>query len=178
MKRKLAFILLLFVSQISHAQPEHVQLSVWVNEAIVGTYTYNYKTFIEDQKRIAKYFTADGWIAYSNALNYSKLPDMIQKNLYYVSSVATEPPVLTNIDETHWKASIGLLVVYKNPQYQQRQHLHVTITFMPAPSGQGVRGFSITSLQSVERTPLCKCLLDEENNPTPSPSPNTPNNKP
>lgn len=174
MNKKLAFILLSLFSQLSYAQPEEALLSVWVNEAIVSTYTYSYKNYLEDQKKIAKYFTVDGWIAYSNALNTSKLPDDVQKNLYTVSAVATEPPTITNVDPTHWKASMGLLVAYKNPQYQQKQHLKVTINFIVAPSGQGVRGYSITSLQSVVTKQPCKCDIEKESEPTPSTPPSTP----
>ncbi len=177
MNKKLTGFLgiLLFFSQFSYAQPDPVQLSVWVNEAIVATYTYSYKNYLEDQKRIAKYFTADGWIAYSNALNASKLPEAVQQNLYYVSAVATEPPVISNIDATHWKATMGLLVVYQNPQYQQKQHLKVTINFMQAPSGQGVRGYTISSLQSVVNKTPCKCDIEDEPTPTP-PSKTSPDN--
>lgn len=172
MNKKLVFVLLSIFFQLSYAQPEQAQLSVWVNEAIVSTYTYSYKNYLEDQKKIAKYFTADGWIAYSNALNASKLPEDVQKNLYTVSSVATAPPEITNIDPTHWKATMGLIVAYQNPQYQQRQHLKVTINFMVAPSGQGVRGYSITSLQSAVVKQPCKCDV-EEDEPTPASTPNT-----
>lgn len=172
MNRKLVFVLLSIFFQLSYAQTEQAQLSVWVNEAIVSTYTYSYKSYLEDQKKIAKYFTADGWIAYSNALNASKLPEDVQKNLYTVSSVATAPPAITNIDPTHWKATMGLIVAYQNPQYQQRQHLKITINFMVAPSGQGVRGYSITSLQSTVVKHPCKCDV-EEDEPIPASTPNT-----
>lgn len=175
MIKKLVFILSSIFFQLSYAQPEQVQLSVWVNEAIVATYTYSYKNYLEDQKKIAKYFTADGWITYSNSLNASKLPEDVQKNLYSVSSVATAPPVITNVDPTHWKASMGLIVVYQNPQYQQRQNLKVTINFMVAPSGQGIRGYSITSLQSAVNKQPCKCDVEEESESTP---PSTPSSAP
>ena len=173
MNKKLAFILLSFFFQFSYAQSEQAELSVWVNEAIVATYTYSYQNYLEDQKKIAKYFTADGWIAFNNALNASKLPEAVQKNQYRVSSVATEPPVITNIDPTHWKATMRLLVVYQNPQYQQRQHLKININFIAAPSGQGVRGYSMTNLQSVATKPSCKCIIEEESEPA-TPVPNTP----
>ena len=135
------------------------------------TYTYSYKNYLEDQKKIAKYFAADAWIAYSNALNASKLPEDVQKNLYSVSAVATAPPVITNIDPTHWKATMGLIVVYQNPQYQQRQNLKVNINFMVAPSGQGVRGYTITSLQSTVNKQPCKCDVEEESDSTPASTP-------
>ncbi|PWY55717.1 type IV secretion protein IcmL [Legionella qingyii] len=180
MIKKLAFIFLSIFFQLSYAQPEPVQLSVWVNEAIVATYTYSYKNYLEDQKKIAKYFTADAWIAYSNALNASKLPEDVQKNLYSVSAVATAPPVITNIDPTHWKATMGLIVVYQNPQYQQRQNLKVNINFMVAPSGQGVRGYTITSLQAIINKQPCKCDVESESESTPANTPPagtpTPNN--
>ena len=176
MNKKFAFILLSIFFQLSYAQSEQAELSVWVNEAIVATYTYSYQNYLQDQKKIAKYFTADGWIAFSNALNASKLPEAVQKNQYRVSSVATEPPVITQIDPTHWKANMRLLVVYQNPQYQQRQHLRVAINFMVAPSGQGVRGYSMTNLQSVETKPACKCILEEDSDtPTSTPTPSTTN---
>jgi hypothetical protein len=161
--QSLAFLLLAFCSQWTYAGPEQAQIAVWVNEAIVATYSFSYKNYLEDQKQIAKYFTADAWIAYSKALNDSKLPDAVQANLYYVSAVATEPPVITPVDETHWKATMKLLVMYQNAQYKQRQNLKVTIGFTAAPAGQGVRGYSITSLQSVVTTPPCQCLIEEEN---------------
>ena len=173
MNKKLVFILLSFLFQLSHAQSEQVSLSVWVNEAIVAINTYSYKNYLDDQKKIAKYFTADAWMAYTKALNDSKIPDSVQKNLYFVSSVATEPPIITNIDSTHWKSTMNLLVVYKNPQYQQRQNLKVTISFMVAPSDQGVRGYTITHFQSVTTSPPCKCSVDEESS---SSSTTTPDN--
>ncbi|WP_133128566.1 DotI/IcmL family type IV secretion protein [Legionella nagasakiensis] len=155
--------LLLFPLQMQ-AAPDDTQLAVWANEAIVATYTYNYQNYLERQKEIAKYFTAKGWIAYSKALNASKLPDAVKKNAYYVSAVATMPPQVKNIGDNHWEATMPLLVVYKNPQYQQKQTLNVTIGFTVTPSGQGVRGLAITSLQSKVIQSPCKCPVDADMN--------------
>jgi len=163
---KLQFLIisfLAFCSQLSYAGPEQAQMAVWVNEAIVATYSYSYKNYLENQRQIAQYFTADGWIAYTKALNDSKLPESVQKNLYYVSAVATKPPVITNIDPTHWSATMDLLVVYQNPQYQQQQNVKVTINFGVAPSGQGVRGYSMSRLQSTEIKAPCQCPAEVSN---------------
>ncbi|MGC1182400.1 DotI/IcmL family type IV secretion protein [Legionella sp.] len=166
--RALAFTLFILFSQLGHSGPEQASMAVWVNEAIVATYSYSYKNYLQDQKQIAKYFTAAGWIAYTKALNDSKLPEVIQKNFYSVSAVATEPPVITQIDETHWKATMNLLAVYQNPQYKQQQNLKVTIQFTTAPSGQGVRGFTITDLQSIASEPPCQCRQEKDNTPLPT----------
>lgn len=153
---------LFFVSIPTFAAPDMTQLSVWANEAIVATYTFDYQNFLPRQKEIAKYFTAAGWTAYSNALTAAKLPDTVKNNSYFVSAVATLPPVVKQINATQWQATMPLLVLYKNPQYQQKQNLLVTINFIQAPSGQGVRGLAIASLQSKVTEPPCQCQPVEQ----------------
>ncbi|KTC86992.1 DotI/IcmL family type IV secretion protein [Legionella brunensis] len=159
---------LILLSTPGFTAPDNTQLAVWTNEAIVATYTFDYKNFLARQKEIAKYFTAAGWTAYSTALNASKLPDAVKKNLYSVNAVATLPPEVKSISPTQWEATMPLLVTYKNPQYQQKQNLLVTINFIQAPAGQGVRGLAIASLQSKVTQPPCQCQteIDEEQTTT------------
>lgn len=158
-------IFLLFFSLIAlpvkaEVNPDATQLAVWANEAIVATYTYNYKTFIERQKEIAFYFTANGWIAYSKALMDAKLPETIKKNDYDVSAVATMPPTIKEIHPHYWQAVMPLLVVYKNPQYIQMQTLNIIMEFTTVPVGQGVRGLAISSLQATVLKPPCQCTAE------------------
>lgn len=152
-----AFMLFALSLSAKALPPDNTQLAVWANEAIIATYTFDYKNFLENQKGIAKYFTAGGWTAYSTAMTSSKLPEAVQTNSYYVSAVATLPPEITTLAPNQWQAKMPILVVYKNPQYQQKQNLDVTIHFTQAPAGQGVRGFAILSLQSKVSTPPCQC---------------------
>jgi len=155
-------LLLLVFAPWALAEPNTAQLAVWANEAIVTTYTYDYKNYLQQQKEIAKYFTSEGWINYTKALNVSKLPESVQKNAYYVSAVALEPPKMVTLDPTHWQAIMPLLVVYKNPQYQQQQTLKIILSFTKSRSGQGVRGFSITSLKATVTKPPCQCSFNEK----------------
>lgn len=154
-------LIFFIVSQLGYAAPDSIPAAVWANEAIIATYTFNYKTYLQQQKDIAKYFTAEAWIAYSKALTAAKLPEAVQKNSYDVTAVATQPPKIITFDPTHWQAIMPILVVYQNPQYQQRQNLKVVIRFTTAPAGQGVRGLSITSLQTTVTEPPCQCPNEE-----------------
>ncbi len=79
----------------------------------------------------------------------------MQQNAYFVSAVATWPVEIKAIDSSHWQAVMPVLVVYKNPQYQQKQTLEVTIHFTQVPSG--VRGLAMTSLQAKVSEPACEC---------------------
>lgn len=141
----------------SFAIPQETQLSVWANEAIVATYTYNYKNFLPRQREIAKYFTSTAWKAYSDALQKAKLPESVNKNSYTVSSVATSPPVLTQSGPNQWHVVMPILVLYENPQYKQTQHINVNLFFKTADSGQGVRGLVITALNAELTSPACSC---------------------
>ena len=150
---------------INAATFDNSQLSVWANEAIVATYSYDYKNFMERQKEIAKYFTADAWIAYSAALNTAKLPQTIKENSYFVSAVATLPPSISTLSNNQWQAMMPVLVLYQNPQYKQTQTLNVTLTFKEAQTG-GVRGLAITSVDAKESAPACKCQPVEDIKPS------------
>jgi len=159
-QRIMLFCFALLALPVQAATPDNTQLAVWANEAIVATYTYQYQDFLSRQKEIAQYFNAKAWIAYSKALNDSKLPEIVQKNAYYVSAVATSPPEVKPLTNNQWRAVMPLLVVYKNPQYQQKQTLEVTLDFTIAPPGQGVRGLIINSFQAKIIKPACKCPAD------------------
>lgn len=132
-------------------------LAVWANEAIVATYTYDYQNFIPEQKDIAKYYTAEAWTSYSAAFTSSKIPEQVMKNAYFVSAVALLPVDLKIVDAAHWQASVPIVVVYRNAQFQQKQTLQVTIDFGKAPPGQGIRGLAITKFTSVVTQEPCLC---------------------
>ncbi|MBX9703838.1 MAG: DotI/IcmL family type IV secretion protein [Silvanigrellaceae bacterium] len=170
--KALKILFLLFWSAVSLAEAvTDTQLAVWANEAIVATYTYDYKNFLQRQRDIAHYFSAEGWMAYSTALNASKLPDAVMKNAYFVSAVATLPPQVKTLNTNQWQAVMPILVLYKNPQFQQTQSLTITMNFSAAPSGQGVRGFAINNLQAKTSAPPCECIPVQESTPPKSDNP-------
>lgn len=139
------------------AATDNTQLAVWANEAIIATYTYNYQDFLEQQKKIAKFFTAAGWIAYSTALQKSGLPEQIKQQAWRTSAVATMPPAITAMNATNWKADMPVLVVYQNDKTVQKQVLKISMTFTASP--KGIRGFAITSVNAEPVDEPCKCDL-------------------
>lgn len=144
--------------QVFAAVTDNTQLAVWANEAIIATFTYDYQNFLTRQKEIATYFTADGWIRYTKALQDANLPETVKKNAYYVSAVATMPPEIKVVKEGSWQAIMPVLVVYKNPQNIQKQTLAITLTFIKSPIG--VRGLAVTNLQAAVLKTPCKCDND------------------
>lgn len=155
--RWIVTFVVLVMAKPALALMDDAQMTVWVNEAIVSTYTYSYSNVVSRQKEIAKYFTANGWIAYNKALTTSQLLSSVNKNKYTVSAVATMPPEIQKVGDDQWKASMPLIVVYKNPTYQQKQILKVVLNFSTASTGQGVRGLAITSFIAQASEPPCPC---------------------
>ena len=159
--RILLLCTLWFISPLQAlATPDNTQLAVWANEAIIATFTYNHENFLNRQKEIAQYFTANSWIAYSNALKEAKLPETIKSNAYYVSAVATLPPVLTSLKDNSWQVIMPVLVLYKNLEYKQKQTLNIKLNFKEVPEGTGVRGLAITSLQATVAKAPCICAKE------------------
>ncbi|OGV27615.1 MAG: hypothetical protein A3F18_07500 [Legionellales bacterium RIFCSPHIGHO2_12_FULL_37_14] len=161
--RHLLVTLLLLLAFGLHAKaphdtdPSQADLSIWVNEAIVHTYTFDYKNYLADQKNIAHYFSAKAWLNYSAALTSSKLLDTIKKNLYYVSAVAQSTPQIKKRGPGVWLATMPVMVVYRNAQKEVKQTLLVTINFSVSETKTGVRGLQIESFESKVIQPACEC---------------------
>lgn len=159
MIKKIIFplMILVFISNQCVARNGDTARSVWVNHAIISTYTLSSNNLVERQKESAKYFTAQAWINYTKALSSSGLTDMIKENQYQVTAVAMRPPEVKSIASNQWQAEMPVMVWYKNPQFQQKQTLSVSLTFKKSTSQEGVQGYAITSFQSKVIKPLCQC---------------------
>lgn len=153
----LVFALLLLLTRVGFADPAPETLSVWANEAIVATYSLDAEHLVQDQQASAKYFTSTAWLNFLKAFDASGISAAIKKNSYQVSAVATLPPTIKTMSSNTWQATMSLLVWYKNPAYQQKQTLNVTIQFTQVPNSQGVRGLAITNFKAEVAAQPCPC---------------------
>lgn len=158
MRQKLLTLLLTIMASTAFGANDTLKLSVWANEAIVSAYSYNYNNLIARQKETARYFTSNAWIKYSQAQLKSGLMNSVKKNYYNVSAVATMPPTVkdkgTVQGQQTWEITMPILAVYKNPQYQQKQYLSVTLMVIKQATGE--RGLAITQFISKQlQAPKC-----------------------
>ncbi len=153
----LSFCGLLMTKLLYASVFENAARAVWVNEAIVATFTYDNAHLMAQQKEIAHYFTANGWLSYSKAQQDANLLESVKKNAYYVSAVALMPPEIKSLGHQKWQAVMPIRVVYKNPQYQQQQTLGITLNFIETSISEGVRGFAIEDLKAHVISPPCQC---------------------
>ncbi len=140
------------------AAASETALYLWANEVIVTAYTLSANNILARQKDLAKYFTTKAWIEYTKAVQTAKLSDSIQKNNYTVSAVALLPPTIQVLHEgVEWQATMPLLVLYKNKDYQQKQTLEVVVTMVKAQANEGVRGLAATSFTTTTTAAPCNC---------------------
>ncbi len=113
---------------------DNIKVKVFSNTAIVSLYDFSYKNYLSRQKQTARFFTSKGWFALTKALIASNLNTNVAKNKYTVTSVATAPPTIKNQGLKqglyHWQVIMPVMIIYKNPEYQQVQYLNVTLNLI------------------------------------------------
>jgi intracellular multiplication protein IcmL len=148
---------LLFIFIASSALEPSVPLQVWVNEAIVNTYTFNDTNLIDRQKDMSQYFTAEAWKVYLDTLNRSNIITQVKENHFQVSAVATLPPKInTQANGSSWKASMPILVQYKSKDNTLKQNLEINLIIVKNNSSNS-RGYAIIQYEAKPLDKPCNC---------------------
>jgi intracellular multiplication protein IcmL len=120
----------------------------WASEAAVSVYSYNYVDFrkvFQDNKR---YFTAEGWKSFTQALSLSANLDMVKAKKYIVSAVLAAAPVITNQYLLHgrytWKVQMPLLVTFENATERNDQRFLISLTIRRISTLDDIYGIGIT----------------------------------
>lgn len=156
-KKILTCFIFIFTCSCAFALDASVPLKVWVNEAIINTYTFNDANLLERQKDMAQYFTPQAWKVYLDVLNKSNILTQVQSQHYEVSAVATLPPSITENPSTHsWQAQMPILVSYKNKEQKQTQNLEIQLEIIKSDSSNN-RGYAIIKYEAKILNHPCTC---------------------
>jgi hypothetical protein len=131
-------------------------LQVWINQAIINTYTFSDKDWQARQKDIGSYFMPNAWQAYLNAINKSNIIKLVTEKKMSVSAVATLPPTIQQLSPTVFKATMPILVAYKSVTETQVQHLTIELQVIKS-NDSGTGGFAINQFQANIDTHPCSC---------------------
>jgi intracellular multiplication protein IcmL len=158
MFKKLSHILcLVSIFNVALALESSVPLQVWVNEAIINTYTFNDTNLIDRQKDMSQYFTAEAWKAYLDTLNRSNIITQVKENHFQVSAVATLPPKISAQTNTNtWKASMPVLVQYQGKSNTLKQNLEINLVIVKNDSANS-RGYAILQYEAKVIDKPCNC---------------------
>ena len=158
MNKILKFVWMFLLAFKIHALATDIPLKVWVNEAIVNIYDFNDSNWLARQKDIGTYFTPEAWKVYLDAMQKSNIIKLVKDNHFNVSAVATAPPTVHAINASNFKASMPIIVQYKNKDDVQLQYLEITLQVIQVTQG-GQRGYAILQFQSKTYKEPCSCHI-------------------
>ena len=153
-----------FIASLAHSTDNTLTQSLWANQVISSVYHYDYNTYMADQKKIARYFSAAAWIEFTKANAKVKLPQLIKEHQWSVRSVPIAPPVLKPLPEGHWQADMPILVQYKNNQQAQYQTMQVQLQFSAAKQSSAGNKWRVDSFKATVLQSPCKCALTQAKN--------------
>lgn len=158
MLKKIIYCMMLMLTySFSFSLDPSVSLQVWVNEAIINTYTFNDENLLDRQKDMAQYFSPQAWKVYLDILNKSNILSQVKTQHYQVSAVATMPPSITENPHSHsWQAQMPILVSYKNKDQKQIQNLDVQLEIIKSDSSDS-RGYAIVKYEAKILNHPCTC---------------------
>lgn len=143
---------LIFLSSFTWAIEPSVPLQIWVNEAIINSFTFNDKNLSIRQQDIAKFFTPEAWKSF-NQLN---IFNEVKTHHFNVSAVATLPPKINLLENNIFSAEMPIMVIYFHGDETITQNLKITIQAIPSNKTDN-RGYAIQKFESVNVTPPCAC---------------------
>lgn len=157
LKKIIYCMMLMLIYSFSFSLDPSVSLQVWVNEAIINTYTFNDENLLDRQKDMAQYFSPQAWKVYLDILNKSNILSQVKTQHYQVSAVATMPPSITENPHSHsWQAQMPILVSYKNKDQKQIQNLDVQLEIIKSDSSDS-RGYAIVKYEAKILNHPCTC---------------------
>lgn len=139
-----------------------LKVKVWANTAIISVFDYDYKNMVAKRKESAQYFSSDGWLAFNKAFNASGIKQIVEKQRYTVSAVATRPPQIKEqglkSGKYYWQVDMPVFVLYKGDSKQRAQHLDITVNILYQPERTGffsyVSNLKIKDFNATEGSPL------------------------
>jgi len=119
----------------------------WSNMVSTATYTYNFTNYVRELQAASAFFTDDAWRAFAANLRASGNIDLVKRNKYNVSAVATGAPVIVDkgiIGGTYsWTVQMPMLVTFESASDRTSFTYIVTMKIVRVPTRIQPRGIAI-----------------------------------
>lgn len=121
--------------------PKDCPFSDWAKEATLSVMTFNAETFESRKAANKKYFTSNGFRSFYEALELSRIPQMVRDANLDVTSVVISEPKVTQVDQTQdtirYVMEMKLATTYKNRSSSRTDMLPVTISVVEQATSPG-----------------------------------------
>lgn len=124
------------------------QVLALAKQAAVAVFNYDYKNYQLQLDGLTKFFTPEGWVAFSDALKRSNNIDEVKKDQITVSSKVMGDVKLLKQEEVKgtkiYKVEVPLTVSYKGLTQNIQQNLSIEIVIVPVPPSISADGIAVT----------------------------------
>lgn len=117
-------------------------------DATLSAFSYNYQNYKKQFDTTSKFFTPEGWSAFSKALKKSNNIAEVKNNKMSVTAkldgkVSLKKQKIVNGEKT-WQVLVPIAVTYSGMQQNILQNLDVSVTLVPVDKTVNAQGFAIT----------------------------------
>ncbi|MFO1258833.1 MAG: DotI/IcmL/TraM family protein [Gammaproteobacteria bacterium] len=124
------------------------ELSRWVMEASIASYTFNFTDWRFSLQDARRYYTANGYQNFLKALKESRNLEAVKTKKFIVSAIPLNLPVIKEVPtETlfRWKVEIPMLLTYQNgnPADTIKQEITMTMLIVRISNLDSLKGVGI-----------------------------------
>ncbi len=121
--------------------PKDCPFSDWAKEATLSVMTFNAENFESRKSANKKYFTNSGFKSFYEALDLSRIPQMVRDTNLDVTSAVMSDPKVTQVDQTQdsirYVMEMKLATTYTNRSSTRTDMLPVTLTVVERATSPG-----------------------------------------
>lgn len=127
------------------------QLNNWVVNAVTKAYTLDAKNYVKQIGENGRYFTAEGYEQYKQALVESQQLKLIKEKVMITSVTATGSPVVLDAMRTAdgtlmWKMQVPLMVQYTSAKESLAQSVVASLVVTRVPTTESIDGVAISQI--------------------------------
>jgi intracellular multiplication protein IcmL len=148
---------LLILKPLNQPSLSDDELSRWVMNASVATYTFNFADWRESLQSSRQYFTANGYQIFLKALKESRNLEAVKTKKFIVSATPLNSPTIKAVPAENlyrWKIELPMLLTYQNsnPTETIKQYINITMLVVRVSNLDSLQGVGIEQMIVAETT--------------------------
>ncbi len=127
----------------------------WVAQSATEVMTFNFSDYQRRLQEASRNFTRRGWESFTQALQQSKIIEMVVENQQVVTAAPSGAPILVSEGEFNgryqWTVQLPLIVTYQAGTKRRSDGLMITIVIVRVPRLESPNGIGIEQWIAVPR---------------------------
>lgn len=122
-------------------------VSNWIQEAVMDSYSFDFNNFDDVVKRMEYYFTEEGYAAYKATMYNSGVKEQVIQSKIKVSTVVTGSPIMISggvfLGTEYWRFATPVRVSFYGGEAAKPQDMMVHMLLVRIPTHKNSKGLGI-----------------------------------